>query len=209
MGKSKSDNRTKTNPVWNNSTNRVWRLGVVLAILISLFSFRLWQTTGCLQFKSFYLNPESIKIRVEEDVNSDKGVNRNVSRFFHNKLQTAVILASHSVASTIDARMLLEILGPLGLISIIISLYVVIKHKNLIGISHLIAVLIASAWAIISTNSKQSFYVYSFGLYSFCFWSAKVLAKKSISVIILAILTFWFFTLSWQLNSFCHDIFFN
>ena len=182
---------------------------VIVVILLGLFSFRLWQTTGCLQFKSFYLNPESIKIRVEEDVNSDRGVNRNVSRFFHNKLQTAVILASHSVASTIDARMLLEILGPLGLISIIISLYVVIKHKNLIGISHLIAVLIASAWAVISTNSKQSFYVYSFGLYSFCFWSAKVLAKKSISVIILAVLTFWFFTLSWQLNSFCHDIFFN
>lgn len=182
---------------------------VIVVILLGLFSFRIWQTTGCRQFKAFYLNPQSVKIRVEQDVNSDRGVNRNISRFFHNKLQTAVILTSHSIASTIDARMLLEILGPLGLIAIIISLYVVIKHKNLIGISHLIAVLIASAWAIVSTNSKQGFYVYSFGLYSFCFWSAKVLAKKSISVIILAILTFWFFTLSWQLNSFCHDIFFN
>ena len=182
---------------------------LVLVILVALFSFRIWQTTGCRQFKSFYLNPQSVTIKVEEDVGTDRGIDRNISRFFHNKLQTVVIIASHSVSSTIDARMLLEILGPLGLISIIISLYVVIKHKNLIGIFHLIAVLIASAWVIVSTNSKQSFYVYSFGLYSFCFWSAKVLAKKSISVIILAILTFLFFTLSWQLNSFCHEIFFN
>ena len=186
-----------------------FKLILLIFILVSLFSFRIWQTTGCRQFKSFYLNPQSVTIKVEEDVGTDRGIDRNISRFFHNKLQTAVILTSHSVSSTIDARMLLEILGPLGLISIIISLYVVIKHKNLIGISHLIAVLIASAWAIISTNSKQGFYLYSLGLYSFCFWSAKVLAKKSINVIILAIFTFWFFTFSWQLNSFCHDIFFN
>lgn len=182
---------------------------LIAFILVSLFSFRLWQTTGCRQFKSFFLNPESIKIRVEEDVNSDKGVNRSVSRFFHNKIQTAFILAGHSTATTLNSRMLLEILGPLGLLSTIVSLYVIIKKKNLLGVSHLILTPAFLVITILSANSKQGFYVFSLSLYSLSFWSIKTLAKYKILVLMLAVISFWFFILSWQLASFCHDIFFN
>lgn len=182
---------------------------LVAAILLSLFSFRFWQTTGCRQFKSFYLNPQAITIRVEEDVNSDKGIDRTISRFFHNKVQTAIILTGHSAATALDARMLLEILGPLGLAAISISLYTVVKSKNLFGISHL-ALIGAILLAVISSaNAKQGFYLLAMGLYSFSLWSAKTLSKYKILVFTLAAISFWFFTLSWQQESFCHDIFFH
>lgn len=182
---------------------------IIAILLIALFSFRLWQTTGCRQFRSFYLNPQAITIRVEEDVNSDGGINRNLSRFFHNKLQTTAILTWHSLASELDARILLEILGPLGLLSTLISLHLIIKKKNLFRTAHLIILTLILLYAILTANAKQNFYLISLSLYSFSFWSAKTLSKYKILVVILAAITFWFFTLSWQLASFCHDIFFN
>lgn len=185
------------------------RLILVVIFLLGLFSFRLWQTTGCRQFKSFYLNPQSVTIKVEGDVGTDMGVDRNISRFFHNKYQTRFVLTAQSLTSIFDAPFIFDILGPLGIVAFATSLYTIAKTKKLIGIAHLLLVLAAALTAIFTTKTKQSFYLYAVSLYSFCFWATKPMAKSTIPVLIAAIATFWYFSLSWQLESFCHDIFFN
>lgn len=202
MDRSKTDINTKT--------NRAWRLGVVLVILIALFTFRLWQTTGCRQFRSFYLNPQAVIIKVEEDVGTDRGIDRNVSRFFHNKYQSMFVLTTGSITSIFAARLLLDLFGPLGLAAFVISVVQVIKTKNLAGLIHLALVFLAAMFAIFTQQAKQTFYLYSIALYSFSFWSAKLLAKLPILLILaFAVVSFWYFSFSWQIESFCHEIFFN
>lgn len=202
MDKSKTDT--------NIRTNRVWRLGVVLIILIALFTFRLWQTTGCRQFRSFWLNPQAVTIKVEEDVGTDRGGNRDISRFFHNKYQSRFILTVRSAASMLDARLLVDVLGPLGVLALAISVYTTIKTKKIIGILHLLAIFLVIMFATFTIHTKQSFYLYTIALYSFSIRSTKSMAKLSILLILaLAIVSFWYFSLSWQLESFCHEIFFN
>lgn len=205
---------------------------LVVLILLFLFSFRLWQTTGCRQFRSFYLNPQAVIIKVEEDVGTDKkdssesslrfssldklgtaglrGIDRNISRFFHNKYQSMFVLTTGSVTSLFATRLLLDLLGPLGLAAFATSVVVTIKTKNLAGLIHLVLIFLAAMFAIFTPQAKQTFYLYSITLYSFSFWSTKLLAKLPILLILaFTVVSFWYFSFSWQLEAFCHEVFFN
>lgn len=182
----------------------------LVVILLALFSFRLWQTTGCRQFKSFYLNPQLVTLKVEEDVGTDRGVDRNVSRFFHNKYQTRFILSVQSMTSMLDARLVTDVLGPLGVLAFAVSVYTTIKTKKIIGILHLIVLFLVIMFATFTTQAKQSFYLFSVALYSFSLRSSKTIVKlPTWLILLLAVATFWHFSFSWQFESFCHDIFFN
>lgn len=183
---------------------------LVVLILFFLFSFRLWQTTGCRQFRSFWLNPQAVIIKVEEDVGTDRGIDRNISRFFHNKYQSMFVLTTGSITSIFAARLLLDLLGPLGLAAFVISVAQVIKTKNLPGLIHLTLIFLAAMFAIFNSQAKLTFYLYSIALYSFSLRSSKILAKLPILLILaFAVVSFWYFSFSWQLEAFCHEIFFN
>lgn len=200
---------------------------LVVLILIVLFSFRLWQTTGCQKFKSFYLNPQAVTIKVEEDVGTDKqslrsssldeletaglrGVDRNISRFFHNKYQSRFVLTVQSMTSMLDARLLTDVLGPLGVLAFAVSVYTTIKTKKILGILHFFIVFLAVLFATFTPHAKQGFYLWAVALYSFSFWSTKTIVKlPTWLILLLVVTTFWYFSFSWQLESFCHDIFFN
>lgn len=182
----------------------------VILILLFLFSFRLWQSSGCRQFKSFYLNPQLVTLKVEEDVGTDRGVDRNISRFFHNKYQTRFVLSVGSLTSMLDARLMIDVLGPLGVLAFAVSAYTTIKTKRIIGISHLFVIFLVIMFATFTAHAKQSFYLWAVAIASFSFWSTRTLAKLPVMLILLlAVATFWYFSFSWQLESFCHDIFFN
>lgn len=202
MDRSKSDINTRTN--WG------WKLSLVLVILIALFSFRLWQTTGCRQFRSFWLSPQAVIIKVEEDVGTDRGQDRNISRFFHNKYQSRFILTIQSLTSALDTRLLIDILGPVGIAAFGVAVYTTIKTKKMPGILHLFSLFPVILFATFTPWAKQSFYLYMIVLYSFSIRSTKSMAKLSILLILaLAVVSFWYFSFSWQLESFCHEIFFN
>src|SRR3990167_727894 len=167
---------------------------LVVILVILIFLFRIWQSSGCREFSGFLFNPLSIKINVESQVALDFSLNRNISRFFHNKVTVGVFELTKSLISTFDTRFLLEILGPLGLALVIFGL-----------------ILLVAIFAIFSKNPKVSFYVLAFSWYSFAirgldyFW---LNAKSLMILITLFFLTFWYFTFSWQMPTICKEIFF-
>ncbi|OGD83118.1 hypothetical protein A2165_01920 [Candidatus Curtissbacteria bacterium RBG_13_40_7] len=180
-------------------------------VLIFIFAFRIWQTTGCQNFKSYHFNPLSIKINVEEQTGIDVAVDRNISRFFHNKISAGIFELTKSFASIYKSRLLVEILGPVGLILTIFGLYDILKKKKIVGLIHIIVILTSSSTAIFIPNSKTSFYILAFSLYSFSFWGHSWFAKPLILrafFILLAVLTFWYFLFNWQMPNICDEIYF-
>lgn len=183
-----------------------------IIVLVSLFSFRIWQTTGCKKFLSFYFNPLSIKVSVETNVNTDLGVDRNISRFFHNKATVGIFEFSKSLALTFRLRLLVEFLGPLGLILAIFALLAVFREKKYLVKFHFILILIVSFIATFILSPKSSFFLLAISWYSFSLWGIELFIKSRLTktvFILLAILSFWYFLFSWQMNSICNEIFFN
>src|SRR3989344_3680785 len=174
---------------------------LVVILVILIFLFRIWQSSGCREFSGFLFNPLSIKINVESQVALDFSLNRNISRFFHNKVTVGVFELTKSLISTFDTRFLLEILGPLGLALVILILIRIVKKKRIAEIVHSGLILIVAIFAIFSNDPKVSFYVLAFSWYSFAirglnyFWSN---AKSLMILTILFFMTFWYFTFSWQ-----------
>ncbi|OGD93651.1 hypothetical protein A2697_01540 [Candidatus Curtissbacteria bacterium RIFCSPHIGHO2_01_FULL_41_44] len=181
-------------------------------LLFALFGFRIWQTTGCRQFASFYFNPLAIKINVEEQVSLDSSLNRSVSRFFHNKLTIGIFEITKSYMQTFEPRFSLETLGPLGLILILTALFKVVKAPNIVGITHLLIVLIVSVFAILPVKPQTSFYILAVTRFSVAFWGLDYfLRTKPLAILFfgLGFLTLWYFSISWQMPTICNEIFFN
>lgn len=179
---------------------------------VLLFTFRLWQTTGCRHFLGFYFNPLSIKINVEEQRGLDNGSNQQFSKFFHNKVSAAVYEISKSYSQTIDPRFLLEILGPVGLVLALISASKVIKKPKSIYTLSLLSVLTASLLFILPIDPKKTFYIVAFTWFGFSLISATSLSKSKLSILLFVVLllaSFWYFALSWQMPRVCNEIFFN
>ena len=183
-----------------------------IIVLFSLFSFRGWQTTGCKKFLSFYFNPLSIKVSVETNVNTDLGVDRNISRLFHNKVTVGIFELSKSFASTFQPRFLGEFLGPVGLILVVTAFLEVFKKRKYLAKFHFILILIASFIAIFTLSSKASFFLLVISWYSFSIWGIDLFLKTKLAKIVfilLVIMSFWYFIFGWQMNSICNEIFFN
>ena len=184
---------------------------LVVILVILIFLFRIWQSSGCREFSGFLFNPLSIKINVESQVALDFSLNRNISRFFHNKVTVGVFELTKSLISTFDTRFLLEILGPLGLTLVILVLVRIVREKKITEIAHFGLILVVAIFAIFSKNPKVSFYVLAFSWYSFAvrgvnyFW---LNARSLMILIILFYLSFWYFIFSWQMPSICKEIFF-
>ena len=181
-------------------------------IIICLFAFRIWQTTGCRQFSSFYFNPLSIKINVESNIASDLGIERNISRFFHNKVTSGIFELTKSFTSTFNLRFLLELLGPLGLILTVSMIIRIIKKREITAIGHFGIILVASMVAIVPVNPKTAFSLFALAWYSFAargiaYFSQGV--KFWIIFIALSLFSFRYFIYSWQMLTICNDIFFN
>lgn len=181
---------------------------ILLIIVISLFAFRIWQTTGCRQFAGFYFNPISIKINVEEQTGLDG--NKTLARVFHNKITSGVWELSKAYTGTFESRRLLSILGPLGLILVIASAFGMTKVRKLL--THLAIVLASQLILLLSVPPKISYYISALAWYSFAIWGVGILTKtttRRVVFIALALATFWYFSFDWQMPAICHEIFFN
>ena len=157
---------------------------ILITFVLITFIFRLWQTTGCQSFLSYWFNPLSIKISVEEQVNSDNNSNRQVSRFFHNKASSGAIEISKSYLNNIEPRHLLEILGPLGILLFLVSIAALVKKPKRLQVVHLIFLLSTMLFSIMSHNAKLVFFINAITLYSFSLWAFSIIEfNKKRSVI--------------------------
>lgn len=184
----------------------------MLLLIISLFAFRLWQTTGCRKFVDFRFTSLSVKINVENQVSFDKQLNRNISRIFHNKAQAAIFEITKSYLQTLDPRLILQILGPVGTFLALVSTLKLAQKSHKAHLIHFGLILLSSLAAIILFNSKVAFYLIAFSWQSFSLWGLYFLKNTKINSVVIFLLilaSVWYYALSWQLNSACYEIYFN
>lgn len=182
-----------------------------LLLTIFIFSARIWQSTGCLNFLPTYFDTQIIKIKVEEQVNLDRGIARGVSRFFHNKASTGFFESTKAASKFADPIFLLDIMGPLGLVLIILATSSLVKKFTPLKGFHFLLVLAAIILAMISKNSRDAFYTLALALYSFSLWGTTTLKTNRLATFAffaLALVTLWYFALSWQMKAVCNEIFF-
>lgn len=185
----------------------------VLTILIfSLFTFRIWQTTGCRQFLDRSFTTSIIKARVEEQVNIDSALNRNLSRLFHNKLTVGFMVILERLASEFEPRYLLEVLSPAGFVLLILATSRLISKRETLVTAHFASVLLTSLLPISQFQPKIGFLFESFTRMLFCLWGLKYFSQRwyfAMVFILLVVVSFWYYSFSWQLKTFCNEIFFN
>ena len=144
------------------------RIKLLLLVLVGLvFSFRIWQSTGCVQFLSFHFNPLDVKINVESQVLVDADLLRPISRFFHNKVTVGIFESTKSFASTFNPKFLLEVLGPVGLFLIILGFLNLVKKREIVNAALFSLVLAVSLFNIIFNNPKILFYSAALSWYLF------------------------------------------
>ncbi|OGD88718.1 hypothetical protein A3I53_03895 [Candidatus Curtissbacteria bacterium RIFCSPLOWO2_02_FULL_40_13b] len=185
---------------------------VLILLIVLIYAFRLWQTTGCKQFIDYSFIPLSVKINVESQTATDTGINRTVARFFHNKVSVGIYESSKTYLSTFSPKLLFETLGPVGVVLLIFGIYEISQKKSFLGVIHFLGVLTIPLFAIIFSFPKLEFYVLTLSRYSFSLWGINKAAKSTLHVsILLALvyLTFWYFIFNWQMKSVCNNIFFN
>lgn len=186
------------------------KLIIASTVVVLVFGFRLWQTTGCQQFRGFYFNPAAVVINVESQTKYDVGVPRAISKFFHNKATATPIEISLSYVQNFEPNYLLAVAGPLGLVLTITSIARLIKTKNKLLVLHPALILIAALLRISKIDPKVTFYISAFSLYSFCLWSLNNFqsTKKIVVLVVLAVVSLWYFALNWQMPLICREILF-
>lgn len=183
---------------------------LIIITLITVYAFRLWQTSGCKQFVGFYFNPLSIKISVESQVNLDQSMSRQLSRLFHNKVTAGIFEFSKAFSFPFDTKFLMEILGPIGLVLVVLAIFEALKARNLLNFAHLSLPPIFSAISLTSLSPKIVFYLLALTWYSLAFKGTMSRSRVLVPLFLILIpLTFWYFLFSWQIPTICHEIFFN
>lgn len=183
---------------------------IVAILLIFLYGFRLWQTSGCQHFSGFYFNPDSIKINVETNSGLDINHDKITTRLFHNKLSAGTFELAKSYLATFDSRLILAILGPLGVVLVLRSLAALTKPSFPVVI-HLLTIPLTSALALTALSPRLSFFLLASVWYSFSFWGLAYFTKTSLRFglfVILVIATIWYFSFNWQMPAICNEIFF-
>lgn len=184
----------------------------LLAILLSIYLFRFWQTTGCLNFVNLRFSPKNIKINVESQVGQDRTERRNLSRFFHNKITASIYEVLKSYSSVFEPRSLFEMLGPIGLLLVIVTVFNIAKSRKKLILWHTILIVLSPVLIILVLSPKIGFWLRSLVWYTFSLWGLIFFSKHWKAIIAFTffiVLTFFYFSFSWQMKANCHEIFFN
>jgi hypothetical protein len=153
----------------------------------------------------------TVKIAVESQRLIDNRPNSFSSKFFHNKITTGIFENSKNYISIFNPVLIISIVGPLG-VFLLFNIFLNIKKiTNVLFYIHLAYVFISSVLLVL-TSPKIGFYNFAFSLYTFTFWSIKFVSKKTLLIIIflmLLVISFWYYSLDWQMKPICNEIFFN
>lgn len=176
---------------------------------ITLFAARLWQTTGCVDFQSYVFNPIAITINVESQRKFDD--DHLSQKIFHNKVTATGQEAGHSYSKLLEPRYILQVVGPLGLLMLVSSVYkAVVANRKLIKI-HLVLLLLSPLLVITYVHPKLALYLMFLALSTFSLWSMPIFVKNKSAMLIFAL--FWlgtllFFALNWRMAAICSQMVF-
>ena len=107
---------------------------------------------------------------------------------------------------------MLEILGPLGLVLVFTAIMKISRQNGKFAIIHLAIIPIAALIIIAPFQHNLSFFIFALALYSFSLWGLDHFLKSvrlTVLLMALLIMTFWYFSFSWQMPTICNEIFFN
>lgn len=176
-----------------------------------MFSFRTWQTSGCISLNSFHINPLTVKIAIESQRLTDDKSNDLTSKFFHNKISTGIFEKSKNLITVFNPVLIISILSPIG-VFLFINIFANLKKIKSPLIYLHIAYIFISSILLTLINPKIAMYNFALSLYTFTFWSVKLASgriKPIIIFIILIIISFWYYSIDWQMKPVCNKIFFN
>lgn len=183
---------------------------LILALTL-LYGFRVWQMTGCQSFNSFRINPLTVKIAVESQRLIDTQSDAITPRIYHNKITTGIFENAKNFLAIFNLNLLIAILGPAGLFATIYLLANIKKGKNPLIWLHVVYIFLSSL-ALTIFDPKVGFYNFALSLYTFSFWLVFLPVKKTyvkIFLLILIIISFWYYSLDWQMKTICNEIFFS
>lgn len=179
-------------------------------LLIGIFSFRFWQTSGCKNFRNFHLNPLEVKISVESQRTFDP-TNNLAAKLFHNKIADGFFITSQNYFQAFEPNLLISIVGFVGVFCMILMLTKIFRKTTLFAYLAAFYILVSSL-ALTVFDQRVSLYNFAVSLYLFSFTAifySKITLRFALIFIFLLILTILQFLYSWQLPQLCNEISFN
>ncbi len=184
---------------------------IVACLFLSLFAFRIWQSTGCASFRSFLFDTNSITAGVEASRQYENNPDSLVSKVLHNKFTVTPHEFFLNFSTLLDPRYLLYLIAPLGLIGAVVSVYCIVSQSIKSGLVFLAVLSGALTYATLFNGSKTDMLILCSLWFLLSFWSLSFFAKTKIRFLVLVLLwlySIWFFFISWQLPLICNEIFF-
>ena len=181
-----------------------------MSLLVGIFAFRLWQTSGCKDFRNFHLNPLEVKITVESQRTFDSSSGL-AARIFHNKIIDGFFITSQNYFQAFEANLLISTAGLVGIFCMI--WWMAKMFGKTAPFAHLTAVyVLVSSIALTIYDQKVSFYNFILSLYLFSLaavFHSKITFRFALIFLFLLILTILQFLYSWQLPQICNEISFS
>lgn len=184
---------------------------IIGCLFLALLVFRIWQSTGCVSFRSFLFDNQRIITNVETSRQYESNPDGLISKTTHNKFTAAPYEFLLNLSALFDPRYLLDLIGPLALIAAVISVYSIITKGIKTGFVFLVLLLIAQARTTLFASTKTDMLILCLLWFLLSFWSLNFFSKNSVRFLGFMILWFysvWFFVISWQLPQICNEIFF-
>lgn len=181
------------------------------SLLVVLFAFRIWQSSGCVNFRSFAFDKGRITATVESSRQYETNPSGLLSRLEHNKLTVAPYEFGLNLSSLLDPRLILDLVGPAGLAAALIAIYVIVSQRRKTGLIFLAILATAQILITLFTSSKTDMLILCVLWFLLGFWSLNFFTKTKTRLFVFLLLwlySFWFFFISWQLPQICNEILF-
>ena len=172
----------------------------------------MWQSSGCVSFLTLKFNPITIKINVENQTLTEGKTQTKTSRFFYNKASAGLLEIGKSYTQVINPKLILDIIGPLGLILLVYAFSYTIKKPSIKNVPIAVLTIVVPFFVLATSNSKLAFFVWSITLFIFSSLGVNLIKPSRLMILIfvlLAIINLWYFAFSWQMQQICNEIFFH
>jgi len=187
-------------------------LKILLAgLLAGLFCFRIWQSTDCVNFRSFTFDNRRITATVEAGRRYETNPDGLLSKLAHNKFTVAPYEFGLNLSALLDPKYLLDLIGPLGLAAALIAVYYIVSQRSKAGLIYLAVLTLVQILATLFTSSKTDMLILCVLWFLLGFWSLNFFVKTKARLIVFVVLwaySLWLFFLTWQLPLICNEILF-
>ncbi|MBI3342498.1 hypothetical protein HY024_05230 [Candidatus Curtissbacteria bacterium] len=186
------------------------KLLLFFVLIASAIIFRLWQSTGCTAYLVKQFKLSDVTLSVESERIYEQNPNSIEAKIFNNKLTTAPHLLAEVFTSYFEPRYLLNLIGPIGTITVTIGVWTIIKKRSKKGLFHLAAISLVILYLTFQ-NQKENHLIALISLLSLSAWSKSFFVENKWNItllIALFIISIWYFMITWHLPQICNEIIF-